>query len=131
MEAHGDDHGGGEVWSEISVSISDDKSFSTSTDQPPLPLVKLENTTSQIAIVGSNLYSIESLDYEIVENELFKHDLRSKKKVKIFQYVLIKWTFALLIGLGTGLVGFLNNIAVENISDFKLLLTTDLMSKKQ
>ncbi|KAM6583941.1 hypothetical protein CsatB_010943 [Cannabis sativa] len=115
-----------QYWSEISVSVdADDKSFSTT---QPL-LLKRRNTTSQIAIVGSNLYSIESLDYEIAENELFKQDWRSKKKVHIFQYVLLKWAFALLIGLGTGLVGFLNNIAVENIADFKLLLTTDLMSK--
>ncbi|XP_062091468.1 chloride channel protein CLC-c-like isoform X2 [Humulus lupulus] len=142
MDPHGDDDGGCEVvetqelwdgkeirryWSEVSVSVTDDKSFSTT---QPL-LLKRRNTTSQIAIVGSNLYSIESLDYEIAENELFKQDWRSKKKKQIFQYVLLKWAFALLIGLGTGLVGFLNNIAVENISDFKLLLTTNLMSEQR
>jgi hypothetical protein len=67
--------------------------------------------------------------FRIVENELFKQDWRSRKKLQIFQYVLLKWAFALLIGLGTGLVGFFNNIAVENIAGFKLLLTSDLMSK--
>ena len=41
------------------ISISDDKNCYTE----PL-LVKRTNTTSQIAIVGSNIYSIESLDYE-------------------------------------------------------------------
>jgi len=46
--------------------------------------------------------------FRIVENELFKQDWRSRKKVQIFQYVLLKWAFALLIGLGTGLVGFFN-----------------------
>lgn len=92
-------------------------------------LVKRTNTTSQIAIIGANVCPIESLDYEIVENELFKQDWRSRKKLQIFQYVLLKWAFALLIGLGTGLVGFFNNIAVENIAGFKLLLTSDLMSK--
>ncbi|GAV57078.1 CBS domain-containing protein/Voltage_CLC domain-containing protein [Cephalotus follicularis] len=91
-------------------------------------LVKRVNTTSQIAIVGANVCPIESLDYEIVENELFKQDWRSRKKVEIFQYVVLKWAFALVIGLGTGLVGFFNNIGVENIAGFKLLLTTDLMS---
>ncbi|KAF5469682.1 hypothetical protein F2P56_013737 [Juglans regia] len=107
-------------WSEVS-----DKNM---TYTEPL-LVKRTNTTSQIAIVGANVCPIESLDYEIIENELFKQDWRSRKKVQIFQYVLLKWAFALLIGLGTGLVGFFNNIAVENISGFKLLLTSDLMSK--
>ncbi|KAJ4982257.1 hypothetical protein NE237_033094 [Protea cynaroides] len=42
-----------------------------------------------------------------------------------------KWTFALLIGLCTGLVGFFNSLAVENISGFKLLLTSDLLLDKK
>lgn len=89
------------------------------------------NQTSQIAIVGANVCPIESLDYEIVENDLFKQDWRSRKKVEIFQYVVLKWTLALLIGLCTGLVGFFNNIAVENIAGFKLLLTNNLMLQEK
>ncbi|XP_043698325.1 chloride channel protein CLC-c-like [Telopea speciosissima] len=96
------------------------------------PLLKRRmNTTSQIAIIGSNVCPIESLDYEIVENELFKQDWRSRKKVQIFQYIVLKWTLALLIGLGTGLVGFFNNLAVENIAGFKLLLTNNLLLDKK
>ncbi|KAI4347416.1 hypothetical protein L6164_008232 [Bauhinia variegata] len=94
-------------------------------------LAKRINTTSQIAIVGANLCPIESLDYEIFENEIFKQDWRSRRKVQVFQYIVLKWGFALLIGLGTGLVGFFNNIAVENISGFKLLMTTKFMSKNK
>lgn len=67
----------------------------------------------------------------IVENDLFKQDWRSRKKVEIFQYVVLKWTLALLIGLCTGLVGFFNNIAVENIAGFKLLLTNNLMLQEK
>ena len=78
--------------------------------------------------VSTRLFSFA---FRIVENELFKQDWRSRKKVQIFQYLVLKWAFALLIGLGTGLVGFFNNIAVENIAGFKLLLTTDLMSKQK
>ncbi|KAI3770441.1 hypothetical protein L6452_01574 [Arctium lappa] len=85
------------------------------------------NTSSQIAIVGSNVCPIESLDYEIIENDLFKQDWRSRKKVQIFQYVVLKWTLALLIGLATGLVAFFNNLGVENIAGFKFLLTSKLM----
>ncbi|KAH9621381.1 hypothetical protein KSS87_007195 [Heliosperma pusillum] len=92
-------------------------------------LRKRTNTTSQIAVIGANVCPIESLDYEIIENDLFKQDWRSRKKVQIVQYVFLKWGFALLIGLGTGLVGFFSNIAVENIAGFKLLLTNDLMVK--
>ncbi|XP_027159963.1 chloride channel protein CLC-c [Coffea eugenioides] len=98
------------------------------------PLLKSKsriNTTSQIAIVGANVSPIESLDYEIIENELFKQDWRSRKKVEIYQYVFLKWTLALLIGLCTGLVGFFNNLAVENIAGFKFLLTNSLMLKHQ
>ncbi|KAK8948908.1 Chloride channel protein CLC-c [Platanthera zijinensis] len=95
--------------------------------QPLLLRRRTMNTTSQIAVVGANLCPIESLDYEIVENDLFKEDWRSRKKVQIFQYIILKWTLALLIGLATGMVGFFNNLAVENIAGFKLLLTSNLM----
>ncbi|GKA88829.1 retrovirus-related pol polyprotein from transposon TNT 1-94, partial [Tanacetum coccineum] len=66
----------------------------------------------------------------IVENDLFKQDLRSRKKVQIFQYVVMKWTLVLLKVLATGLMAFFNNIAVENIAGFKLLLTGNLMLKQ-
>ncbi|KAI3445553.1 hypothetical protein Pfo_002218 [Paulownia fortunei] len=95
--------------------------------EPLLNLKSRVNTTSQIAIVGAKVYPIESLDYEIFENELIKQDWRSRKRVEIFQYIFLKWTLVLLIGLLTGLVGFFNNLAVENIAGFKLLLTSNLM----
>ncbi|GMG99852.1 hypothetical protein Nepgr_001692 [Nepenthes gracilis] len=96
------------------------------------PLLRTRtNMTSQIAVIGANVCPIESLDYEIIENELFKQDWRSRKKVQIFQYVFLKWALALLIGLSTGLVGFFNNIGVENIAGYKLLWTNDLMSDKK
>ncbi|PWZ43487.1 hypothetical protein Zm00014a_044625 [Zea mays] len=102
-------------------------------DGPREPLLRRRtmNTTSQIAIVGANICPIESLDYEIVENDLFKQDWRSRKKQQIFQYIVLKWSLVLLIGLCTGLVGFFNNLAVENIAGFKLLLTSDLMLKQR
>ncbi|GLT41576.1 hypothetical protein SLA2020_156290 [Shorea laevis] len=120
-ESHGDE--AHDIESDSVVYLKENDSL-----RRPL-LVKRTNTTSQIAIIGANSCPIESLDYEILENELFKQDWRSRKKLQIYQYILLKWAFALLIGLGTGLVGFFNNIAVENISGFKLLLTTDLMLK--
>ena len=43
----------------------------------------------------------------------------------------MKWTLVLLIGLLTGLVGFFNNLAVENIAGLKLLITSDLMLKER
>ncbi|KAF8693448.1 hypothetical protein HU200_038844 [Digitaria exilis] len=95
----------------------------------PLLRKRTMNTTSQIAIVGANVCPIESLDYEVVENDLFKQDWRSRKKKQIFQYIVLKWSLVLLIGLLTGVVGFFNNLAVENIAGLKLLRTSDLMLK--
>ncbi|EAY94258.1 hypothetical protein OsI_16029 [Oryza sativa Indica Group] len=97
----------------------------------PLLRKRTMNTTSQIAIVGANVCPIESLDYEIVENDLFKQDWRSRKKKQIFQYIVLKWALVLLIGMLTGIVGFFNNLAVENIAGLKLLLTSDLMLKQR
>ncbi|KAJ6844711.1 chloride channel protein CLC-c-like [Iris pallida] len=118
-------NGGEAVERNGSGYYSDDKEIAVR--EPLLQRKRTLNTTSQIAIIGANACSIESLDYEIVENELFKQDWRSRKKVQILHYIVLKWTLALLIGLGTGLVGFFNNLAVENIAGFKLLLTSELM----
>ncbi|KAF5448094.1 hypothetical protein F2P56_028659 [Juglans regia] len=104
-------------------------SSSSSSLREPLLLTRRTNNTSQLAIVGANVCPIESLDYEIIENDLFKQDWRSRTKTEIFQYIFCKWTLALLIGLSTGLVGIFNNIAVENLAGFKLLLTNNLMLK--
>ncbi|XP_042468328.1 chloride channel protein CLC-c-like [Zingiber officinale] len=110
-----------------SSSFYEDKE--TGAAEPLIRRRAVANTTSQSAIVGANICPIESLDYEIVENDLLKEDWRSRNKVQIFQYVVLKWALALLIGLATGLVGFFNNLAVENIAGFKLLLTSNFMLK--
>ncbi|TVU36319.1 hypothetical protein EJB05_18250 [Eragrostis curvula] len=93
----------------------------------PLLRQRGTNTTSQIAVVGANTCPIESLDYEVVENEVYNQDWRSRGRVQIFQYQALKWVLALFVGLVVGVVGFFNNIAVENIAGFKLLLTSNLM----
>ncbi|KAL3532287.1 hypothetical protein ACH5RR_005808 [Cinchona calisaya] len=85
------------------------------------------NTTSQVAIVGSNLCPIESLDYEITENVLFKQDWRSREKIQIVQYIFMKWTLCFLIGFFVSLVGFFNNLAVENIAGLKFVITSNMM----
>ncbi|GMQ07237.1 hypothetical protein CsSME_00051516 [Camellia sinensis var. sinensis] len=99
--------------------------------QPLLPHHSLRrsasNTTSQLAIVGSNLCPIESLDYEIVENDFFKQDWRSRSKIQICQYIFMKWTLCFAIGIVVGLVGFTNNLAVENVAGYKFVVTSDMM----
>ncbi|XP_011078419.1 putative chloride channel-like protein CLC-g [Sesamum indicum] len=85
------------------------------------------NTTSQVAIVGSDLCPIESLDYEIIENDFFKQDWRTMGTVDIFQYIFIKWTLCFLIGVIVSLLGFLNNLAIENIAGVKFVITSNMM----
>ncbi|KAL5729658.1 hypothetical protein ACHQM5_002579 [Ranunculus cassubicifolius] len=85
------------------------------------------NTTSQLALVGAKISPIESLDYEICENNYFKQDWRSQGKVQILQYLCMKWALCFLVGLFAGLVGFFNNLAVENIAGYKFVLTSNMM----
>lgn len=82
------------------------------------------NGTSQMAMIGIKCSHIESLDYEIVENDVFKQDWRSRTRVQILQYIVLKWTMAFLVGLCTGLLAVAINMAVENISGAKLLQTS-------
>ncbi|KAK7264870.1 hypothetical protein RJT34_32483 [Clitoria ternatea] len=89
------------------------------------------NSTSQVAIVGANVSPIESLDYEIIENEFFKQDWRSRGKAQILQYTLMKWLFCFLIGAIVGLVGFFNNLAVENLAGIKFVITSNMMLEKR
>ncbi|GMI97651.1 chloride channel G [Hibiscus trionum] len=85
------------------------------------------NSTSQVAIVGANVCPIESLDYEIAENDFFKQDWRTRGKIQIFQYIFMKWLLCFLIGGFVSLVGFFNNLAVENIAGVKFVVTSNMM----
>ncbi|XP_021277580.1 putative chloride channel-like protein CLC-g [Herrania umbratica] len=95
-----------------------------------IPLLSHErsfNSTSQVAIVGANVCPIESLDYEIAENDFFKQDWRTRGKIQIFQYIFMKWLLCFLIGAIVSLVGFCNNLAVENIAGVKFVVTSNMM----
>ncbi|XP_008801915.2 putative chloride channel-like protein CLC-g isoform X2 [Phoenix dactylifera] len=85
------------------------------------------NTTSQVAIVGAHVCPIESLDYELIENDFFKQDWRSRGRSHIFRYVTLKWSLCFLIGALAGAVGFFNNLAVENIAGVKFVVTSNMM----
>ncbi|KAI3786866.1 hypothetical protein L1987_40900 [Smallanthus sonchifolius] len=85
------------------------------------------NTTSQIAIVGSNPCPIESLDYEIIENDVFKQDWRSRSTFEILQFLSLKWILCFVIGIAVSLVGFFNNLAIENIAGEKFVITSNMM----
>jgi len=63
----------------------------------------------------------------IVENDLFKQHSRSRTNVEIFQYIMLKWALAFLIGLCIGLIAAFVNLAVENIVGFKMLVASRLI----
>ncbi|KAM7263750.1 hypothetical protein ACFE04_001433 [Oxalis oulophora] len=87
----------------------------------------LINSTSQVAIIGANVCPIESLDYEIAENVVFKQDWRSRSKLQIYQYISMKWILCFLVGVIVALIGFFNNLAVENVSGMKFVITSSMM----
>ncbi|XP_010450335.1 PREDICTED: putative chloride channel-like protein CLC-g [Camelina sativa] len=106
-------------------------SNSTTEDSVAVPLLaslrRATNSTSQVAIVGSDVCPIESLDYEIAENDFFKQDWRGRSKVEIFQYVFMKWLLCFCIGITVSLIGFANNLAVENLAGIKFVFTSNMM----
>ncbi|KAL9445090.1 hypothetical protein AB3S75_018144 [Citrus x aurantiifolia] len=87
----------------------------------------ISNSTSQVALVGADVCPIESLDYEIAENDFFKEDWRTRGRNQMIQYIFMKWSLCFLIGLIVGLIGFLNNLAVENIAGTKFVVTSNMM----
>nr|CAB3450007.1 unnamed protein product [Digitaria exilis] len=100
--------------------------------RPPLTRALLHrsatNNTSQVAMVGSNPCPIESLDYEMIENDLFDQNWRTRSKADQVWYVVLKWTFCFAIGILTGTVGFVINLAVENVAGIKYEAVSALMA---
>lgn len=99
--------------------------------RPPLTRALLRrsatNNTSQVAMVGSNPCPIESLDYEMTQSDLFDQNWRTRSKADQVRYVVLKWTFCFAIGILTGIVGFVINLAVENVAGFKHAAVSALM----
>ncbi|XP_071731264.1 chloride channel protein CLC-a-like [Rutidosis leptorrhynchoides] len=97
------------------------------------PLLKRNRTlsSSPLALIGTKVSYIESLDYEINENDLFKHDWRTRSQAQVLQYVFLKWLFAFLVGLLTGVIATLINLAVENIAGYKLLAVVNYIDQKR
>ncbi|CAH2079881.1 unnamed protein product [Thlaspi arvense] len=105
-----------------------DSTAEVSVAVPLLPSLRhATNSSSQVAIVGSNVCPIESLDYEIAENDFFKQDWRARSKTQIFQYVFMKWLLCFFIGIIVSLIGFANNLAVENLAGVKFVITSNMM----
>ncbi|KAK2451417.1 chloride channel protein CLC-c [Trifolium repens] len=97
------------------------------------PLLKRNRTLSSnpLALVGAKVSYIESLDYEINENDLFKQDWRSRSRCQVLQYIFLKWLLAFFVGLLTGIIATLINLAVENISGYKLLAVVEYIQQER
>ncbi|XP_026438289.1 chloride channel protein CLC-d-like isoform X1 [Papaver somniferum] len=73
--------------------------------------------------------SSESLDYEVIENYAYRKEQSQRGKLYVGYYVAVKWFFALLIGIGTGLAAVFINIAVENFAGWKFAATFAIIQK--
>ncbi|XP_006650436.2 chloride channel protein CLC-d isoform X1 [Oryza brachyantha] len=74
---------------------------------------------------GYDLFAggVESLDYEVVENYAYREEQAQRSKFWVPYYVMLKWLFSLLIGVGTGMAAIFINLAVENFSGWKYAAT--------
>lgn len=88
--------------------------------------------TSQTALAGEQAPpDLESLDYEIIENDRFKQEWRPRTSVELFQYIFLKWALAFLIGLFVGIIAAFVNLVTENIAGLKLLVSFKLISQNR
>jgi hypothetical protein len=67
------------------------------------------------------------MTYRMIENELFDQNWRTRSKGDQVRYVVLKWAFCFAIGILTGIVGFVINLAVENVAGFKHQAVSALM----
>ncbi|XP_018846839.1 chloride channel protein CLC-d-like isoform X2 [Juglans regia] len=72
---------------------------------------------------------VESLEYEVVENHAYWEEQEQRGKIFVGYYVVVKWFFALLIGIGTGLAAVFINLSVENFAGWKFALTFSIIQK--
>ncbi|KDP40151.1 hypothetical protein JCGZ_02149 [Jatropha curcas] len=72
---------------------------------------------------------VESLDYEVIENYAYREEQAQRGKLYVGYCVAVKWLFALLIGIGTGLAAVFINLSVENFAGWKFSLTFSIIQK--
>jgi chloride channel 7 len=51
--------------------------------------------------------------------------------VEVLQYIFLKWALAFLVGLLTGVIASLINLAIENISGIKMIHMVQLVRDKR
>ncbi|KAJ6313002.1 hypothetical protein OIU76_011343 [Salix suchowensis] len=78
---------------------------------------------------NSNRNTVESLDYEVIENYAYREEQAQRGKLYVGYYVAVKWFLALLTGIGTGLAAVFINISVENFAGWKFALTFSIIQR--
>ncbi|KAL1536071.1 chloride channel protein CLC-d-like isoform X2 [Salvia divinorum] len=73
--------------------------------------------------------TVESLDYEVIENYAYRQEQAKRGKVYMAYSVVVKWLMALLIGIGTALAAVFINLSVENFAGWKYSWTFNLIQK--
>lgn len=91
------------------------------TSNPLLISSKIVKSQEPIGFSSSFLWCSGLCESRINESDLFKHDWRRRSNVQVLQYVFGKWTLAFLVGLLTGVIASLINLAIENIAGIKML----------
>ncbi|KAI3985944.1 hypothetical protein MKX01_039026 [Papaver californicum] len=103
------------VWSRLPNAEEEDGE--TGGDLDDITFIKLSEGSS------------ESLDYEVIENYAYRKEQAQRGKLYVGYCVAVKWFFALLIGIGTGLAAVFINIAVENFAGWKFAATFAIIQK--
>ncbi|KAK9139773.1 hypothetical protein Scep_009454 [Stephania cephalantha] len=92
-----------------------------------LPAEEVESEESSSTRKSNGGGAAESLDYEVVENYAYREEQAQRGALYVAYTVAVKWFFALLIGVGTGLAAVFINLAVENFAGWKFAATFSLI----
>ncbi|KAK6945162.1 Chloride channel, voltage gated [Dillenia turbinata] len=66
----------------------------------------------------------------LLESYQHQQSLRGSRRNR-YQYTIMKWMLCFLIGLAVGLIGFADNLAVENLAGVKFVITSNMMLEGQ
>eukprot|EP01095_Lingulamoeba_sp_RSL-Kostka_P002719 TRINITY_DN13635_c0_g1_i1.p1 TRINITY_DN13635_c0_g1~~TRINITY_DN13635_c0_g1_i1.p1 ORF type:complete len:779 (+),score=262.03 TRINITY_DN13635_c0_g1_i1:24-2360(+) len=69
--------------------------------------------------------SYESLNFDSIENDLYKKEVRALTKTYFRYITVIQWTVTFIIGFVTGIIAFGIDMGVTALSDVKFDLSTD------
>lgn len=84
------------------------------------------NTLNKIALGSYNkilifffLVLLQSLDYEIVENYVYRDEERKKGYPFVVKKSVVRWIVFFWIGVITATIGIIIDLSIENLADIK------------